>query len=56
MSWGASTMTRHQPEAVGKERKKKDPAERFWLFGRISPEKKGKIRRKSSIPMDTFEN
>jgi len=38
------------------EKKKKEPAERFWLFARISPEKKGKIRGKSSIPMDTFEN
>jgi len=55
MSWVASMM-RHQPEAVGKERKKKEPAERFWLFGRISPEKKGKIRRKSRGPLAAFEN
>ena len=38
------------------KRKKKDPAERFWLFGRISPEKKGKIRRKSRGPLAAFEN
>ena len=37
-------------------KKKKDPAERFWLFGRISPEKKGKIRRKSRGPLAAFEN
>jgi len=41
---------------LGRREKKKDPAERFWLFGRISPEKKNQIRRKSRGLVDAFEN